>query len=211
MLSLVKAGLAVGCAVIVAGCAAQEKTGPTAKAPDVTVSCIGVLPVRPAADMDEPMTGAESKNLQDGAAILDALLKESLRNRKDVRFLSAQQVEAVMGAEEPAGLEDSRSLAGQVSCNVLLETTISRYVNRVGGQYGVKEPAAVTFDYRLYEVNEGKVLCHGRFDERQQSVMENLLSLGKASSRGFSWITAEQLMREGLKERLDQCGYFFDR
>ena len=107
MLSLVKAGLAVGCAVIVAGCAAQEKTGPTAKAPDVTVSCIGVLPVRPAADMDEPMTGAESKNLQDGAAILDALLKESLRNRKDVRFLSAQQVEAVMGAEEPAGLEDS--------------------------------------------------------------------------------------------------------
>ena len=85
MLSLVKAGLAVGCAVIVAGCAAQEKTGPTAKAPDVTVSCIGVLPVRPAADMDEPRTGAESKNLQDGAAILDALLKESLRNRKDVR------------------------------------------------------------------------------------------------------------------------------
>ena len=139
MLSLVKAGLAVGCAVIVAGCAAQEKTGPTAKAPDVTVSCIGVLPVRPAADMDEPMTGAESKNLQDGAAILDALLKESLRNRKDVRFLSAQQVEAVMGAEEPAGLEDSRSLAGQVSCNVLLETTISRYVNRVGGQYGVNK------------------------------------------------------------------------
>ena len=77
--------------------------------------------------------------------------------------------------------------------------------------YGVKEPAAVTFDYRLYEVNEGKVLCHGRFDERQQSVMENLLTLGKASSRGFSWITAEQLMREGLKERLDQCGYFLDR
>ena len=55
------------------------------------------------------------------------------------------------------------------------------------------------------------MLCHGRFDERQQSVMENLLSLGKASSRGFSWITAEQLMREGLKERLDQCGYFLDR
>ena len=41
--------------------------------------------------------------------------------------------------------------------------------------------------------------------------MENLLSLGNASSRGFSWITAEQLMREGLKERLDQCGYFLDR
>ena len=202
MVSAVKAGLAVGCAVIVAGCAAQEKTGPTAKAPDVAVSCIAVLPVRAAVDMDEPMTGAEAKNLENGAAILDGLLKEALRNRKDVRFLSARQVESVTGAGEPAGIEQGRSLAGQVSC---------RYEHRVGGQYGVKEPAAVTFDYRLYEVEDGRVLCHGRFDEEQQSVMENLLTLGKASSRGFSWITAEQLMREGLKEKLDQCGYFLDR
>ena len=211
MLSLVKAGLAVGCAVIVAGCAAQEKTGPTAKAPDVAVSCIAVLPVRAAVDMDEPMTGAETKNLENGAAILDGLLKEALRNRKDVRFLSARQVESVTGAGEPAGIEQGRSLAGQVSCNAILETTLSRYEHRVGGQYGVKEPAAVTFDYRLYEVEGGRVLCHGRFDEEQQSVMETLLTLGKASSRGFSWITAEQLMREGLKEKLDQCGYFLDR
>lgn len=211
MLSAVKAGLAVGCAAIVAGCAAQEKTGPIAKNPDVTVSCVAVMPVRPAVDVDNPMTGIEAKNLENGAAVLDGLLKEALRNRKDVRFLSALQVEDVMGAEEPAGIEDAQSLAGLVSCNTLMETTLSRYTHRVGGQYGVKEPAAVTFDYRLYEVNEGKVLCHGRFDEQQQSVMENLLTLGKASSRGFSWITSEQLMREGLKEKLDQCGYFLDR
>ena len=211
MRTAVKAGLAMGCALIVAGCAAQDKSGPTAKDPEVTVSCIGVLPVRAAAEADEILTAAENKNLEDGAAVLDGLLKEALKNRKDVRFLSAQQVEAVTGGEEPAGLEDARRLAAQVSCNLLMETTLSRYTPRVGGQYGVKEPAAVTFDYRLSETGEGKVLCHGRFDERQQSVMENLLTFKKASSRGFSWVTVEQLMREGLKEKLDQCGYFLER
>ena len=41
--------------------------------------------------------------------------------------------------------------------------------------------------------------------------MENLLNLNKASSRGFSWVTAEVLMREGLKDRLSQCSYFTDK
>jgi hypothetical protein len=51
------------------------------------------------------------------------------------------------------------------------------------------------------------VLCHGRFDEQQQSVMENLLALPKAQSRGLIWLTAEELARDGLQERLGQCSY----
>ena len=77
----------------------------------------------------------------------------------------------------------------------------------MGGDYGVKQPAAVTFTYKLYEVGEGRVLCHGGFDEKQQSVMENLLTLPKAQSRGLVWLTAEELSRDGLREKLGQCSY----
>ena len=127
MLSLVKAGLAVGCAVIVAGCAAQEKTGPTAKAPDVAVSCIAVLPVRAAVDMDEPMTGAEAKNLENGAAILDGLLKEALRLRKELtarypemqrRYRAAHaELTSTAAWEKIFGLHDGRGSREDTSLN----------------------------------------------------------------------------------------------
>ena len=139
------------------------------------------------------------------------MLREVLGARPEVRFVSAQQVNAATGGEGVGDLDGAKKVAGKISCNVLMETTLSRYADRVGGQYGVKEPAAVTFDYRLYEVGEGKVLCRGRFDEKQESVMDNLLSFNKASNRGFSWITAEQLLREGLKAKLGQCAYFSER
>jgi uncharacterized protein (DUF2237 family) len=107
----------------------------------------------------------------------------------------------------PASLDAARRIAAQQGCNAVLETTLSRYSERVGGDYGVKQPAAVTFAYKLYETGEGRVLCHGRFDEQQQSLMENLLALPKTKSRGLVWLTAEELARDGLKEKLGQCSY----
>ena len=64
-----------------------------------------------------------------------------------------------------------------------------------------------TFAYRLYETGEGRVLCHGRVDERQQSVMENLFTLSKAKSRGLIWLSAEELARDGLREKFGECSY----
>ena len=104
-------------------------------------------------------------------------------------------------------LEASREAARSVGCTALLETSLSRYVERDGGPYGVQQPAAVTVDYRLYDVNSGAVLCHGRFDEQQESLMENLFAIGKAGKRGITWRTAEELTREGLQSILTECRY----
>ena len=38
--------------------------------------------------------------------------------------------------------------------------------------------------------------------------MENLLEWNKANTRGFVWITAEELMREGVKGKLAASPYF---
>jgi hypothetical protein len=206
-----KLALVACCCIGLAGCAVKEEPAAAGKDPEVTVSCIGVLPARAAVDMDETVSPVEAKQLEDGSRVMDGVLKELLGGRSEVRFVSTPQVEAATSGEGVTDLESAKQVADRISCNVLMETTVSRYVERVGGQYGVKEPAAATFDYRLYEVGQGRVLCRGRFDEQQQSLMDNLLSINKASGRGFTWVTAEQLLREGMKHKLGQCPYFPDR
>ncbi len=113
-----------------------------------------------------------------------------------------------MGENLPAqSLARARVIADRLSCNTVLETTLRRYKDRVGGQYTAKNPASVAFDFRLIAIPEGVVLCSGTFDEVQQSVMENLYNFKSATERGFTWVTAEQLMREGLRARFSECPY----
>ena len=37
--------------------------------------------------------------------------------------------------------------------------------------------------------------------------MENLYNFSSAKQRGFTWITAEELLREGLVKKLGECSY----
>ncbi len=206
LLQHMKMGMALSCLFLITGCANTEAPAPTSRDAAFAVSGIAVLPVRPAVEFDENQTIAEDKLLQDGSQIMNGLMKEALADKSGIRFVTAT---GKAGKKEAAvnNLDAARRVASQQGCNTVLETTLSRYHERVGGDYGVKQPAAVTFAYKLYEVGEGRVLCHGRFDEQQQSVMENLLTLPKAQSRGLVWLTAEELARDGIKEKFDQCPY----
>jgi hypothetical protein len=168
----------------------------------MSVSCVAVMPAQPGPDYDDPATLEGRASLLEGSRVINGLLKEELAGRAKVRFIAEQDV--ALGSPS---LEKSRQVAGQYQCNVVLDVTVSRYEQRVGGDYGVKQPAAVTLAYRLYETGEGRMLCHGRYDERQQSLMENLLTLPKAQSRGLTWLTAEELARSGLRDLFGQCAY----
>jgi len=210
LLQQIKVGTAALCLVMAAGC--TQVKGPVQSSLDDTfaVSGIAVLPVRPVIEFDENQTLAEEELLRNSSVVMDGLIKEALADKSGVRFITTPlQVEHKGGGF--TDLEKARDIAAQQECNTLLEVTLSRYVERIGGDYGVRQPAAVTFAYRLYEVGEGRVLCHGRFDEQQQSVMENLLTLPKAQSRGLVWLTAEDLARDGIKEKFSQCPYLDDK
>lgn len=201
-ISTLRVGLAACSLMVAVGCAPKQEPVAESKNADFPVSCIAVMPVVPAPDFENAATPAEEKALFTGSQVLNGLLKEELAGRAKVRFVPEEQIPA-----GPSALNKVRQVAEQVKCNTVLEFSLSQYSERVGGDYGVKQPAAVTFAYKLYEVGEGRVLCHGRFDERQQSVMENLLTLPKAKNRGLTWLTAEELARDGLREKLGQCSY----
>jgi len=196
----------VCCLVVAAGCAQKEDAKPAVNEPAVAVSGVAVMPVRSAMETEDGLSLAEEKMMREGVQVMNGLMKEALAGKSGIRFVSVAQTGGQEGVVN--NLDAARRIAAQQGCNTVLETTLSRYVERVGGDYGVKQPAAVTFTYKLYEIGEGRVLCHGGFDEKQQSVMENLLTLPKAQSRGLVWLTAEELARDGLREKLGQCPYF---
>ncbi len=200
-------GWAVCCFFAVAGCAQKEGAAPVAPDVGITVSCIAVMPVQPGVAIEELASPAEVKTLTDGSQVMSGMLKQFLTGKAKVWFVPDAQAQAGINENAADRLTSIRRIAEESGCNAVLETTLSRYSERVGGDYGVKQPAAVTFAYKLYEVGEGRMLCHGRFDEQQQSVMENLLTLPKAKTRGLTWLTAEELLRAGLQERLGQCSY----
>ena len=201
--TLLRFGCLASSFLLFAGCAGQQQATETkpAVAP-FSISCIAVMPTVAAVDDEDAEVQKESaSSLLKGSQVLDALLKEELAGKK-VQFVAEQDVE--MGSPS---LAKARSVASQYQCNTVLDLTVSRYEDRIGGDYGVKQPAAVTFAYRLYETGEGRMLCHGRFDERQQSVMENLFTLPKAKSRGLTWLSAEELARDGLRGLFGECSY----
>jgi len=199
------------CLPLVAGGCSKKTASPSAapEVPGYAVTCIGVLPaVSPYNFDNEPVPSAEAKQLRQGVQVLDQLLKQQFMSRSDVRLVSDGQISG-MAKELPAQpLARARVIADRLSCNAVLETTLRRYRDRVGGKYTAEAPASVTFDYRLITIPDGTVLCSGTFDEEQKSVMENLYNFKSASERGFSWVTAKQLMKEGLQTRFGECSYF---
>ncbi len=170
--------------------------------PSATLSCIAVMPVEPVNDADENTPQKAPDTLTMGSQVLTKLVKQELAGQKQFRFVAKQDVPTTLSV-----LEKSQKVAAKYQCNTVLDMTLSRFDERIGGEYGVQKPAAVTFAYRLYQPADGKMICHGRFDEQQQSLMENLLNLPEVQRRGLVWLTAEQLAKSGLHERFGECPY----
>ncbi len=197
----------IGIFLVIGGCGKKEKQAAAPKNPDISLACIGVLPVTIEVDNTAGSTARNTRDLKDGVAVLDNLLQKLFMAREDIRFISAGQMNGLEKGATDNKLARAKQAAGFLSCNGILELALHRYRQRVGGSYTASEPASVTFSYTLLDVNSGTVLCRGRFDETQQSVMANLYNFSSAKKRGFTWITAEELAREGLQEKLGECAY----
>ncbi len=192
---------------IIGGCSQKSEKPAAAKTPQVSLSCTGVMPVVSSSDYEDGNSFSEAKQLKDGAIILEKILHQEFLGREDMRFVSKARLYEMGEAGSDTFLAQARKIGNFLSCNGVLEITLWRYKDRVGGQYTAKEPASVSFTYRLVESNSGTMLCQGRFDEVQKSVMENLYNFSTAVQRGFTWVTAEELLREGVKEKLADCSY----
>ncbi len=201
--------LAILASLAFAGCASTEPSQQAAGEEGAALKPIVILPVDIVpAEEGKKRTAAEQEALNKGRMLLDSLLADYLTDKKNVRFMSAAERDA-LGSKTFARCRTSAAITicQQVGGEAVLLVTLNRYRDRQGNEYSVAQPASVAFDYKLLEAGSGRTLCAGVFDETQRSLSENILDFARFSKRGFKWITGEALAREGMENRLSNCPY----
>ena len=91
-----------------------------------------------------------------------------------------------------------------VYADAVMMGRVQRYRERVGDEWGAKSPASVSFVLELIDVRRGDVVWSARFDETQKSLSENLFAVGDIGQRGVRWLSADQLVQEGVKKAIGQ-------
>jgi hypothetical protein len=174
------------------------------QAPLESLSCIAVLPAGTSADKEETISYDDARSLETGATYATSIMARELEGNPKVRILGSSQV----APEISGGLSGMVSAIGKkVSCQGVLLTTVRRFKQRVGTEYATDDPASVDLNMVLIHTESGAVLWTADFRETQESFFDNILSFDKMQRRGFKWITVEQLMEQGITERLTACPY----
>ena len=162
------------------------------------------FPVMTGTQSDDTVTFQNAEKLEKGAGFLDQQLKDALRGHDTVRFLSSRQLTSLLPENEMTQAALLRSIYTELKCNAVLVTSLSRYVQRVGGNYGADSPASVAFSMKLFDTSDGSVIWSATFDETQQSFMSNIMS---AHKYGLKWLTVEELATLGINEKIAECPY----
>ncbi len=126
----------------------------------------------------------------------------SLPNWQIVAESEVKQVEQMKPSTTDAAR--LRQIGEMVFADAVMVGRVQRFRERVGDDWGVKSPASVAFVLDLIDVRRGDVIWSARFDETQKALSDNIFGLGDISQRGFRWLSAEQLMMDGVKKAVGQ-------
>jgi hypothetical protein len=97
-----------------------------------------------------------------------------------------------------------RRIGEMVFADAVMTARVLRFRERVGNEIGAKSPASVAFTVELIDVRRADIVWSARFDETQKALSENIFAIGDIGQRGIRWLTAEQLMLEGVKKAVGQ-------
>jgi len=88
------------------------------------------------------------------------------------------------------------ALAHELSADAVLFGFVYCYRNRSGSALASTQPAALGFCLHLADPQTGKVLWSFRYEDEQQALTEDLLSLPAFLHRRGRWITAPEMAEE---------------
>jgi hypothetical protein len=170
--------------------------------PEMAVNSLVILPATIPRDRVNKTDSTATARLETGRQTLDSLLAEYADGLNNVTIISESELEGMLGDFSGSLLSQARKVGALVGSDAVLISTINRFVARDASE---SRPASVAFEFQLAAVKSGHILCAGVFDETQQPLLYNIFSLRRAISRKFKWISAEELMREGVVDKLDNC------
>jgi hypothetical protein len=199
-----------GCVVILlSSCSSLSGNDQSSQvqAPLQSLSCIVVLPAGTSVGKDETIDFEEAQSLEKGAAYATEIIRNELKGKPRVRIVRSNQVTSLIPEVSGGVIGTFTELGKKLNCDAVLLTTVRRYQQREGTEYAADSPASVNFSMALRRTDNGNVLWSTEYREKQQSFLSNIFSFTKAKDRGFKWVSVEQLMTQGIKERLAQCPY----
>ncbi len=193
--------------ILLSSCSMISSGGEQVQTPPVPLSCIAILPATTSVGDDKMISYDKAKMLEKGAQFADSVLQNKLAINPKVRLLSRNQVDKLV-PEVEGGLSRTVAMIGQkVNCDGVLITTVKRFKQREGSEFAADSPASTEFQMVLRHSQNGSVLWSTDFRETQDSFFANIFSFTKMQSRGFKWISVEQLMEQGITQRLGECPY----
>lgn len=176
-------------------------------APLQPLSCIAVLPAATSVAKDDTIHYDEARMLEKGATYATVVMISELSDNPKVQLVNQAQM-ATISAEISGGISGTITAIGEaVNCDGVLTTTVRRFLQREGTELAVDRPASADFMMVLRHAPTGAILWSADFQETQEPLLNNIFSFGKAQKRGFHWVTAEQLLEQGIQERLGECPY----
>jgi hypothetical protein len=97
----------------------------------------------------------------------------------------------------------ARALGTAVNADAVLFGTVSRFKERVGTEYGAREPASVSLELQLLSVASGHIVWKGTFDETQRPLSSNLFNWWQFWRGGPKWFSAQEYARLGVEHLLN--------
>ncbi len=102
------------------------------------------------------------------------------------------------------GLVPVVEIGRKLRVDMLIFGTITRYLERVGGPYGVTRPASVAFEVVMVDTRSGKKVWAGKFSHTQKGLSEDVTNLGSFLRGGGKWLTVRELADVGITRLVRQ-------
>jgi len=150
--------------------------------------------------------GYSSGKIEKGAekAVQEGFI-DKLRDFKEVQIIPPEKVMAVYNRVAAEKLKQPllavlKKVGAELKADVIAVGYVYRYTERVGYDYSAERPASVAFEIRLLNVKDGSTIWRGVFDKTQKSLMENVFQASSFFKGGAKWLTASQLVKQGIDE-----------
>lgn len=142
---------------------------------------------------------------------LDSIVLQTMSSETKRSFATPSQTRACQrdldNSSDNSGNLDYWVKVGRcMNADYLLVPQLMYWQERKGGAAGSDDPASVMIDMYVVDVKEQGIATRYRFDEKQVSLAENMLTFSKFVDRGGKWLTARELAAWGIEDGLRVLG-----
>src|SRR5512135_2592554 len=169
------------------------------------VNLIAVMPIEPARVTNATAADEGQKLPPEAPHQVTAAVYGALTSSSGWRVVPDLTVTQALTHLKPEGdlAGRAQALGKEVGADAALFGTVSRYVERVGKEYGARTPASVSMTLNLISVSSGKTLWTGSFDRTQEPLSSNLFNWWQFWRGGPRWFTVQEFTRIGVEHLLE--------